>query len=50
MASAVLIKHFYRNLDTFAKAEALRAAQLTVKRNNSHPSFWAGFTLVGDYR
>ncbi|VAX14906.1 hypothetical protein MNBD_NITROSPINAE01-560 [hydrothermal vent metagenome] len=50
MASAILVKHFYRNLADNGKAQALRMAQLAVKRNYPHPSFWAGFTLVGDYR
>jgi CHAT domain-containing protein/Tol biopolymer transport system component len=50
MASAVLVKHFYRELETSTKAEALRKAQLIVKRRFPHPSYWAGFTLVGDYR
>ena len=50
MASAVLVKHFYRGLESSSKAEALRKAQLIVKRRFPHPSYWAGFTLVGDYR
>ena len=50
MASAILVKRFYRNLITDEKAEALRKAQLTLKKRFPHPSFWAGFTLVGDYR
>jgi CHAT domain-containing protein len=50
MASAILVKHFYRELATSTKAEALRKAQLIVKRRFPHPSYWAGFTLVGDYR
>jgi len=49
LASAVLMKHFYRDFASLAPAEALRKAQLTVKRRFPHPSFWAGFTLVGDY-
>jgi CHAT domain-containing protein/predicted negative regulator of RcsB-dependent stress response len=50
MASAVLVKHFYRGLESSSKAEALRKAQLIVKRRFPHPAYWAGFTLVGDYR
>jgi len=50
MASALLVKHFYRNLSGNGKVSALRMAQLAVKRTYPHPSFWAGFTLVGDYR
>lgn len=50
MASAVLVKHFYRELQSTSKAEALRKAQLIVKRRFPHPAYWAGFTLVGDSR
>lgn len=50
MASAVLVKHFYRELESTSKAEALRKAQLIVKRRFPHPAYWAGFTLVGDHR
>lgn len=50
MASAILVKHFYRELVQDDKAAALRKAQLLVKHRFPHPSFWAGFTLVGDYR
>ena len=50
MAFAVLIKHFYRELESASKAEALRKAQLIVKRRFPHPAYWAGFTLVGDHR
>ncbi|MBT5868517.1 MAG: CHAT domain-containing protein, partial [Nitrospinaceae bacterium] len=32
------------------KAESLRKAQLRVKRLYPHPSYWAGFSLAGDYR
>lgn len=50
MASAILVKHFYRNLPHTSKAMALRKAQLTIKRSFGHPAFWAGFTLVGDFK
>ncbi len=49
LGSAVLMKHFYRGFRNSNKAEALRKAQLIVKRRFAHPSYWAGFTLVGDY-
>ncbi|MDH4184870.1 MAG: CHAT domain-containing protein, partial [Nitrospinota bacterium] len=49
LASALLIKHFYRGYSSMEKAQALRAAQLAVKSRFGHPSYWAGFTLVGDH-
>lgn len=50
VSTAVLIKHFYRNYGKKNKAESLRKAQLLVKRLYPHPSYWAGFSLTGDYR
>ncbi len=35
----------FKNLD-----QALRSAQLTIKKANSHPYAWAGFILIGDSR
>ncbi|MBT5869791.1 MAG: CHAT domain-containing protein [Nitrospinaceae bacterium] len=50
ISTAVLVKHFYRNYSHENKAESLRKAQLRVKRLYPHPSYWAGFSLAGDYR
>lgn len=50
MASALLVKHFYRSLIATDKAKALRAAQLTVRARYPHPAYWAGFALTGDWR
>ncbi len=49
LSTAVLMKHFYRNYVTLDKAKSLRQAQLIVKKDFPHPSYWAGFSLVGDY-
>jgi CHAT domain-containing protein len=53
-ATAELMTLFYRRLmrDHLSAAEALRQAQLTVRKTPrwSHPYFWAGFTLQGDWR
>ncbi|MGQ4809405.1 Tol-Pal system protein TolB [Candidatus Entotheonellaceae bacterium PAL068K] len=49
LASAVLMKHFYRFYTELDKAESLRQAQLTVRQQFPHPSHWAGFVLSGDY-
>ncbi len=49
LSTSVLMKHFYRNYVTMNKAKSLRQAQLIVKRDFPHPSYWAGFNLVGDY-
>lgn len=50
LSTSVLMKHFYRNYVTMDKAKSLRQAQLIVKKEFPHPSYWAGFSLVGDYQ
>ncbi len=50
LATSVLMKHFYRNYAKMDKATSLRQAQLLVKKEFPHPAYWAGLTLVGDYR
>ena len=50
LSTSVLMKHFYRNYVTMNKAKSLRQAQLIVKKDFPHPSYWAGFSLTGDYQ
>ncbi|MBF0620491.1 MAG: CHAT domain-containing protein [Magnetococcales bacterium] len=50
LATAVLMKHFYRQYVQRDKAESLQEAQLQIKEIFPHPAQWAGFTLVGDYK
>jgi CHAT domain-containing protein len=50
VASAVLIKRFYRNLKTEPKVDALRSAQLFIKEKFKHPAYWASFVLTGSYQ
>ncbi|MBF0382041.1 MAG: CHAT domain-containing protein [Magnetococcales bacterium] len=50
LATAVLMKHFYRNYSTMNKAKSLQKAQQTVKQTFPHPANWAGFNLMGDYQ
>ncbi|GJL70231.1 MAG: hypothetical protein NPIRA06_28660 [Nitrospirales bacterium] len=50
LSTSVLMKHFYRNYVTANKARSLRQAQLLVKKDFPHPSYWAGFSLIGDYQ
>ncbi len=50
LSTSVLMKHFYRNYVTLNKAKSLRQAQLIVKKDYPHPSYWAGFSLTGDYQ
>ncbi|RME56489.1 MAG: CHAT domain-containing protein [Deltaproteobacteria bacterium] len=47
VTTAILVKHLYRNLGRFDKAESLRRAQLAVKAYHPHPTYWAPFILVG---
>ena len=49
VASSVTIKRFYSGLakDT-PKAEALRAAQIVVRKYYNHPAYWSAFKLSGE--
>jgi len=49
VATAVLIKAFYRYYQWERKSDALRKAVLLVKKQYPHPAYWGAFTLVGDY-
>ena len=49
LASAILMKHFYRFYTRAGKADSLRQAQVTIRQQFAHPSYWAGFVLTGDY-
>ena len=46
-ATADLMTLFYSQLDTAAKQDALRNAQLKVKEQHSHPFYWAAFQVTG---
>ena len=46
-ATRDLMVHFYTNLAEMGKDEALRQAQLKVKRQYPHPYYWAAFLLTG---
>jgi len=52
LATAVLVKRFFRYLaEGDGRAEALRKAQKVVyEQINPYPSYWAAFTLTGDFR
>lgn len=50
VATAVLVKSFYRHYVDKNKADSLRRAILHVKNRYSHPGYWGAFTLVGDYQ
>jgi CHAT domain-containing protein/tetratricopeptide (TPR) repeat protein len=50
VATAVLIKHFYRNLKGRSRADALRRAQLEIRKHYAHPAYWAGIFLSGDWQ
>jgi CHAT domain-containing protein len=52
-STGILMTKFYERLKAGdGRAQALRTAQLHVKNNPqySHPYFWSGFLLFGDYR
>lgn len=50
LASAVLVKHFYRNLKSgMTPTQALQKAQQHVRdRIQAHPAYWAAFQLTGE--
>ncbi len=52
-STSLLMTEFYRSIrEGDNKAEALRKAQMTVRANPkfSHPYYWSGFVLFGDWR
>ncbi|MDK2971985.1 MAG: hypothetical protein PWP23_1740 [Candidatus Sumerlaeota bacterium] len=50
VSTAVLVKHFYRNIEETDRADALRRAQIEVRRRYPHPAHWAGLFLSGDWQ
>jgi CHAT domain-containing protein len=48
VATYMMMQDFYQNLKSMRKADALRAAQLTLMKNYRHPFFWGAFVLTGD--
>jgi CHAT domain-containing protein len=47
-ATSILMQEFYKELQKKDKREALRTAQLKVKKSyKSHPYFWAAFQITG---
>jgi CHAT domain-containing protein len=48
LATRDLMVGLYSNLAGMDKAEALRQAQLAVKKQRPHPFFWAAFVLTGN--
>jgi len=46
-ATNKLMQSFYANLRQKDKRSALRAAQLTTKKQYNHPYYWAAFQLTG---
>ena len=46
-ATRDLMVAFYSNLQSMTKDEALRQAQLKVKKQYQHPYYWAAFVLTG---
>jgi CHAT domain-containing protein len=47
LATRDLMVNFYTNRTSMSKDEALRQAQLKVKKQYPHPYFWAAFVLTG---
>jgi len=46
-ATSLLMTEFYANIKKGNKREALRQAQLAVKKQFEHPFYWAAFQLTG---
>ncbi|MBE0617471.1 MAG: CHAT domain-containing protein, partial [Proteobacteria bacterium] len=49
VATALLMKQFYREHVRNSPSESLRAAILHVKNRYPHPGYWGAFTLSGDW-
>ena len=50
VSSAVVMKRFYRYLaDGADKAEAMRQAQMVVRKYFPHPAYWSAFQVIGQY-
>lgn len=47
LATSDLMIEFYRNLKRHEKDEALRLAQMKVRKKYRHPFYWASFQLIG---
>jgi CHAT domain-containing protein len=48
--TAMLMEQFYKNRKGMTKGEALRQAQVSLKRLRPEPFYWAAFMLTGDPR
>ena len=51
-ATSQLMSGFYKNIQTMNPVDALRSAQVALSKTPrfSHPYYWAGFILLGDWR
>jgi CHAT domain-containing protein len=51
-ATSFLMSGFYKNIKTMNPVDALRSAQVALSKTPkfSHPYYWAGFILLGDWR
>jgi CHAT domain-containing protein len=51
-ATGILMTEFYKNLESMDKVDALKMAQVKLSGNPiySHPFYWGGFVLYGDWR
>lgn len=50
VSTAILVKHFYRNMRDEDRAEALREAMIEVRSRYPHPAHWSGMFLSGDWQ
>jgi CHAT domain-containing protein len=50
VATAMLVKTFYRRYTARNKADSLRDAARHVRQSYPHPGYWGAFTLVGDFK
>ena len=49
-STALLMEEFYTQLRSQPVADALRLAQMNIRRRYPHPYHWAAFTVFGHYR
>jgi CHAT domain-containing protein len=51
-STAALMRDYYKNLESAGRSEAMRRAQISMAASDqwSHPYYWSGFLVSGDFR
>ncbi|MBM3464560.1 MAG: CHAT domain-containing protein [Armatimonadetes bacterium] len=49
-STARFMEQYYQRLGKMDKAQALRQAQVALRKQYAHPYYWAPFVLIGDWK